>query len=137
MNSKLSFKILFENIQLSPYVKRVYDDATDTQQEITGEKFHIKFPDGAHAFGTIFNNIANIVDIHAPRDENRTTIRGTKTYQRVIEQLKDIGVKTININLQSADSRTTIKKLINSGMLKNPRHVWGISVDEYPTTFDV
>lgn len=134
----INFKdIFYENLKLTQYVKTTYDDFQDKNITQSGYKFHVKYSDGASAFGTIFDDVANIVDIRAPKDSDLKTIRGSKTYQRVIEDLKQQGVKTINVNLQSADSRIAIEKLLKMGILKNPRNKRGISVDEYFTTFDI
>lgn len=134
----ISFKqVYYESIKLKPYTKTVYDDITDTVKVLHGKQFEIKLLDGASAFGTIFNNVASIVDIRAPKDDSNMTIRGTKVYYRVIELLRSINIKTININLQSQDSRAALQKLLKSGELKNPRNKRGISVDEYYTTFDI
>jgi len=117
--------------------KNVLDEVTD---EKIGEKkyqdFSIDFEDGARAFGTIENGVANISGINAPKN-NEGVVRGTKTYERVLTKLQEKGVKTVNIKLQSEDSGKAIDKLVEKGVLSNPRNITGSSGNERATTFDI
>lgn len=122
----------------------VIDKTKDILDEVTDEKigekkyqdFSIDFEDGARAFGTIEDGVANISGINAPKNKDGV-VRGTKTYERVLSKLKENGVKTINIKLQSNDSAIAIDKLVERGILTNPRNVIGSSGNERATTFDI
>jgi hypothetical protein len=61
----------------------------------------------------IDGNTAKIYGIYSKKP-------GTKLYERVVDDLKNRGVKNVNIELQSADSRGAIDSLIKKGILKNP-----------------
>lgn len=122
----------------------ITDNARDVKDEITDEKigetkyqdFSIDFEDGARAFGTIQDGVANISGINAPKN-NEGVVRGTQTYERVLDKLKKKGIKTVNIKLQSNDSGKAIDKLIEKGVLTNARNVTGSSGNERPTQFDI
>lgn len=122
----------------------VIDKTKDILDEVTDEKigekkyqdFSIDFEDGARAFGTIEDGVANISGINAPKNKYGV-VRGTKTYERVLSKLKENGVETINIKLQSNDSAIAIDKLVERGILTNPRNVIGSSGNERATTFDI
>lgn len=58
-------------------------------------------------------------------------------FRNVLKALKDHGIRTIKVRLQSTDSRAALKRLVDTGDLMNPRDIRGLSVDEYPTTFDI
>jgi hypothetical protein len=58
-------------------------------------------------------------------------------FRAVIKSLRDHGIRTIKVRLQSQDSRVALKRLVETGALINPRDIKGLSVDEYPTTFDI
>ena len=125
----------------------VVDKTKDILDEVTDEKigekkyqdFSIDFEDGGRAFGTIENGVANISGINAPKKEDSVIEpkRGTKTYERVIEKLKENGVKTIKVSLQSQDSQTALSKLVEKGILSNPRDMQGVSDSQFATTFDI
>lgn len=127
-------------LKIKNKTKDILDEVTD---EKIGEKkyqdFSIDFKDGATAFGTIENGIAKITGIKAPKKEGSVfePKRGTKTYERVIEQLKKNGIKTIKISLQSKDSQIVLSKLVEKGILTNPRDMQGISDSQFATTFDI
>jgi hypothetical protein len=132
-------QFFLENYSTTPKIR-------DIEDEITGEKigeekyenYHINLPDGARSFGTIRGNVASITQINAPKSSDKfTPIRGTQTYQRILKILHDNGVDTVEIYPQSADSIAAISKIINSGILKNPRKLRGLSVAQYPTVFDI
>jgi hypothetical protein len=125
----------------------VTDEVKDIKDEVTDEKigekkyqsFSIDFEDGARAIGTIENGVASISGINAPKAEGSAIEpkRGTKTYERVISKLKESGVKTISVKLQSTDSEKAIDKLVEKGILTNPRDIRGGSFNQRPTTFDI
>lgn len=125
----------------------VTDEVKDIKDEVTDEKigekkyqkFNIDFEDGARAFGTIENGVASISGINAPKAKGSVIKpkRGTKTYERVISKLKESGVKTISVKLQSTDSEKAIDKLVEKGVLTNPRDIMGGSFNQRPTTFDI
>ena len=118
----------------------VLDEVTD---EKTGEKiektYKIKFEDGAESHGSIKGNRAYIVHVRAPKKEGSVIEPkiGTKVYERLIEKLRENGVTEITVNLQSKDSRAALSKLVEKGVLVNPRNMRGPSIDEHPSTFDI
>lgn len=127
-------------IRLEEKVRDVLDEVTDEKiGEKKYQKFYVDFEDGARAFGTIEDGIANISGINAPKKEGSVIEpqRGTKTYERVISKLKENGIKTISINLQSIDSQKTLESLVEKGVLQNPRGITGGSFNERATTFDI
>lgn len=117
--------------------KPILDEVTD---EKIGEKdyqdFSIEFSDGANAFGTIEDGVASISGINAPKNESGV-IRGSKTYERLLGKLKEQGINTVQIKLQSKDSSIAIDKLLEKGVLINPRNMTGVSTDQRPTKFDI
>jgi hypothetical protein len=125
-------------ITITNATKDILDDVTD--EKIGTEEFKnfdIRFEDGAHAFGKIIKDVAYISGINAPKVNIIEPKRGTKTYERVLKELYNKGLIKVTINLQSTDSREAIKRLISNGILANPRHYTGLSIDEHPTTFDI
>jgi hypothetical protein len=97
---------------------------------------------GGRAHGIIKNNIAGIAGMDSiPRefkyhpDSENYKRRGF--FKALLKELYLHGFKTIHIGLQSSDTRNAVKKLLASGILKNPRDVTGLSVDEHPKTFDI
>ena len=124
-------------LKLTDKTKDILDEVTD---EKIGEKkyqdFSIDFSDGARAFGRIVDGVASISGINAPKEKGET-IRGSKTYERVLTKLKEQGIETISIKLQSEDSSKAIEKLVEKGVLINPRDKMGSSFDERNTTFDI
>jgi hypothetical protein len=118
--------------------KDLYDLMGDKTGEIPVTKFTLELPDGAEATGTLEDNIAVITRIQAPRNPDKyEPLRGTKTYDRVIEYLKQQGAKKLRVPNQSLDSRAALKRLLDKGILSNPKEIRGISVDEHPTLFDI
>jgi hypothetical protein len=118
--------------------KDIFDLMGDKTGEITVTDFNLEFPDGAIATGSIENDTAVITRIRAPRNPNEyAPLRGTRTYDRVIEFLKQQGANKLKIPTQSLDSRAALKKMVDKGILSNPRLMTGISVDEHPALFDI
>lgn len=113
-------------------------EAATTEVNENGE-FNVKFSDGARAFGKINGEEANIVGINAAKKEGSVVEpqRGTDVFGRLIKELSGKGVKTIKISNQSQDSRIALQKLVEKGVLINPRENTGLSVDEHPTKFDI
>lgn len=108
-------------------------------ENILNEKFDIRFDDGATSYGKIINNVAYISNIQAPKLNDKTIEpkRGTKTYERVLNELYNKGVREVVIQMQSSDSRVAIKKMIDRDVLKNPTNYTGLIIDEHPTKFDI
>lgn len=136
---KEHFGYLKENfIKIKDEIEPILDDITD---EKIGEKkyksFKIDFPDGARAFGNIVEEEAKIMGIYAPKIDGIDAVRGTKTYERVLKELSDVGINSVSISSQSSDSRIVIKRLLGRGILENPRNIVGLSIDEHPATFDI
>jgi len=75
-------------------------------------------------------NVARIWDV-------RSTTPRSGFFTKALSQLKADGIKTIIVNIQSANMRKALKSLVNNGILSNPRNMVGISVDEHPSTFDI
>lgn len=126
-------------VKLTPGTRTVQDDFSETfTREVPVTDFSIKFPDGAYATGHIDGSTANISGIGAPSTGVGTEVkRGTKTYERVIKELALRGVTDIKVALQSKDSSFVLSKLVNEGILTNPRGLTGPSFDERFTTFTI
>ena len=110
----------------------VDDNGESIFEEIKDQEFNIEFPNGARAFGSIKDGVADLTQINAPKG-----VKGNKTYERVLFELNKAGVKSVRVTLQSGDSRKAIASLINKGILSNPRDLRGVSTDEYPTLFNI
>jgi len=82
------------------------------------------------AFGKIEGTEASISGIEAAK-------KGQGYFEKVIEDLSKMGVKTLRVKIQSESSRAALKRLVDKGVLVNPRDLTGVSTDEYPTTFDI
>lgn len=82
------------------------------------------------AFGKIEGQEARITQIEAGG-------KGRKYFEQVIQNLSDMGVDTLRVKIQSEDSKAVLKRLVEKGILSNPRDLAGISTNEYPTTFDI
>lgn len=125
------------NIKIENKEKDILDEFDD---EVVGKRtvqnYEFNFTNGSRAFGTIEDNIATITQINAPKQEGNI-VRGQNTYYNVLKELKKLGVNSVKIRLQSKDSRIAIQKMVDNGNLTNPREYAGISVDEYPTLFDI
>jgi hypothetical protein len=134
---------LYENADQPQYStkqrqKDIFDLMGDKTGEITVTDFNLGFPDGAIATGRLENDTAVITRIRAPRNPNEYgPLRGTRTYDRVIEFLKQQGATKLKIPNQSLDSRAALKKMVDKGILSNPRLMTGISVDQHPALFDI
>ena len=100
-------------------------------EDVTDQEFNIEFPNGARAFGTIKNGIADLTQINAPKG-----VQGNKTYERLLFELNKLGINSLRVKLQSTDSRKTLTALLNKEILSNPRDLTGVSIDQYPTLFD-
>jgi len=97
---------------------------------------------GGSALVNIAGDTARIIRIHSVPEESKFTEEANSFKRRgffkaVIRELARRGVQTIKVRLQSSDSRAALKRMVETGVLRNPRDIAGISVDEYPTTFDI
>lgn len=99
--------------------------------------FSVDLENGGRAFIKPKEDAVNIVDINAPKIDAITPKRGTKTYEHVLKKILEMGYNTVRIRLQSKDSRNAIKKLVDKNILLNPREEMGLSIDRYPTVFDI
>lgn len=127
------------DVKLENKEKDLLDEFDD---EVIGKKtvkgYELNFKNGSRAFGTIEDSTATITQINAPKQgDTYTVVRGQNTYYNVFNELKKLGVTSVKVRLQSADSRAAIKKMVGKNILINPREYAGISVDEYPTLFDI
>jgi hypothetical protein len=87
-------------------------------------------------------NVAQIIGISSvPFSKKYTPEEGNFKkrgfFRGVLESLHEHGIRTIKVRLQSQDSRAALKRLVETGDLINPRDIRGLSIDEYPTTFDI
>jgi len=136
--------VISEEFSLSKQTKDILDDVTD-EKIGTEEYFDYIFKDdlGGRAVGTIKiengKKVANIIQMNSqPFDKIGTEeLKKRGFFSDLIKELKKDGVETLRINLQSEDTRNAVKRLIEKGVLKNPRSYKGISVDEYPSTFSL
>ena len=125
------------SIELTPDIFKELDEVTDevlSTRPIT--KFKITYPDGAYARGVIDGSQARISTIQAPK-KGIEAVRGTKTYERVLNSLSQFGPTELVVVMQSADSKAALQKLIDKGVLTNPRNMMGLSDALFPTAFDI
>ena len=132
-----NFGIGRSNMTLTPGTMTVQDDfAEDFKRVIPITDFDIKFDDGATASGYIRESTAHVTGINAVRNDSGP-VRGSKTYERVIKELQRKGILTLKVRMQSHDSRVALGKLVERGILTEPRNMVGSSDDLHPSTFTI
>lgn len=132
-----NFGIGRSNMTLAPSTITVQDDfADDYKRVVPVTDFDIKFDDGATASGYLEGNTANVTGINAARNDSGP-VRGSKTYERVIKELQRKGITTLNVTMQSQDSRVALGKLVEKGILTEPRNMRGTSDDLHPMSFTI
>lgn len=97
---------------------------------------------GGRAQIVVREGIPSIVDIQSVPFGKRYTdeedsFKKRGFFKGVIKTLKEHGFKSVRVRLQSTDTRAALKRMVETGILMNPRDIAGLSVDEYPTTFDI
>lgn len=91
---------------------------------------------------------ANLIDIHNRSGGFINSSLGVETmehpekykkglFRDVVTHLKETGIKSLHIGLQSEDTERIVKNLVKEGVLTNPRDNFGSSGNEHPTTFDI
>ena len=108
-----------------------------TQQEKT---FEFNLTGGGRTSGVISQDgkTARLVVAEAARQKDSTKkVSGTKTVEQTINLLKNQGVNTLQVRLQSEQMRKVLASLVQKKILENPRDLAGVSVDQYPTTFSI
>ena len=108
-----------------------------TQQEKT---FEFNLTGGGRTSGVISQDgkTARLVGAEATRQKDSTKkVSGTKTVEQTINLLKNQGVNTLQVRLQSEQMRKVLASLVQKKILENPRDLAGVSVDRYPTTFSI
>lgn len=137
-------KLLREGFNITNKTKDILDDVTDEKiGEETYQEWNYTDEIGGRAFGTIKikdgKKIASIITMKSQPDnyfgDEKLKRRGF--LRTLIKTLKDNGVYSISITLQSSDSRKALSRLVDDGTLKNPRLFTGVSTDEHPTLFDI
>lgn len=125
-------KALNEKIlaQVNPRQVDLLAGEFDIKDENKG-KFEIKNDTGGRSFGTIKGDTANIVNIDSGGQ------KGTHFFEKIVSDLSDKGIKTINVKLQNEDSSAVLNRMVEKGILSNPRNKSGSSNDEHFTTFDI
>ena len=102
--------------------------------------FEFNLTGGGRAFGNISKDgkTARLVGAEATRQKDSTKkVSGTKTVEQTINLLKNQGVNTLQVRLQSEQMRKVLASLVQKKILENPRDLAGVSVDQYPTTFSI
>ena len=102
--------------------------------------FEFNLTGGGRAFGSISKDgkTAKLVGAEATRQKDSTKkVSGTKTVEQTINLLKNQGVNTLQVRLQSEQMRKVLASLVQKKILENPRDLAGVSVDQYPTTFSI
>ena len=134
-------KLLQENtISFRKVHKDILDDITD--EKIGGKEYiEYEYIDdlGGRAIGTIDNEVASITQMNSqPTNKiNTDELKRRGFFTNLINTLKNHEVRSITIKLQSNDTRKAITRLIEKGVLKNPRNNTGVSIDQHPTLFDL
>lgn len=114
--------------EMQQHIGRIFRGEFDAS--LRPRPFEFKDNFGSRTNITIQGNTAEIAGIYAKG-------KGTHLYQRVIESLKDKGVKTIDVTLQSGDSQAALKSLVNKGILTNPRNFDQAVKNGPARTFDI
>lgn len=117
----------------SPDVKTVAEeDKIKTVTVPKGEKVESSFEDkfGGQFNSTIAGDKANVYDVFAKE-------RGHGLYEAGITDLSNKGVKEITVTLQTKDSSEVLKRLVEKGILENPRNPDPRVKDGVPRTFDI
>jgi hypothetical protein len=139
-------KPLKESFVISKKVRKVkeydYDIEDDIVKEVPYTHFEYKDIIGGNAVGELINDTAHIVGMDSVPSEYRFTADESKYKKRgffkdLIKELYIHGVRTIIISIQSSDTRKAVGRLLNSNVLMNPRNYRGLSVDQFPTVFDI
>jgi hypothetical protein len=137
-------KLLREGFNITNKTKDILDDITDEKiGEEEYQEWNYTDEIGGRAFGIMKikdgKKIASIINMKSQPDDY---FGGEKFKRRgflrtLIKTLKDNGVDSISITLQSSDSRKALNRLVDDDTLKNPRLFTGVSTDEHPTLFDI
>lgn len=121
--------------------KGTITDEDGERKDVYFDKWEIKDTIGGRAYGYIEGDNALIIGMTSSPlgtsygEMDKFKRRGFLT--GIIDTLKKNGIKSIQINIQSSDTRNAMKRLIDKGVVKNPRLMRGISVDEHPSKFDI
>lgn len=128
-------------IALTYLSQKIAEDASyDYKQE--GSSVYITDALGGRAYIERSGDTARIIDIQSVPFGKRYTpeedgFKKRGFFKGVLNSLREHGVRTITVKLQSQDTRAALKRLVETGILANPRDMMGISVDQHPTTFDI
>lgn len=130
------------NIEYGDKIKVRDPDDFMGEKTIDSVRFKIVDRVGGTMGGYISNNdTAHITSMRSipqgvsHEDSEKYKKRGF--FKGALTFLKGRRIKSIVINLQSSDTREAIKRLISTGLLKNPREMAGGSFDSHPTKFDI
>lgn len=124
-----------------------FETGEEVEQD-THKVVFIDYPDGGQSTVHIYNNDptnAIIRGIYAPSFSDKIkTVRGTGMYVKVLNELGKLGITTVTIPSQSADSRFAINRLLENEVLYDPSMIYtdipnpltGESIS-YPTKFEI
>jgi len=135
--------LLREGLTLKNDTKDILDDITD--EKIGEEEYEKwKYSDGiGDAFGDIKmingDRVASIIQMNSQPISSRYTddFKRRGFFTKLVSELKGNDVNKISISMQSRDTRAAVKRLLDKGILKNPSNYRGVSVDVYPTEFNI
>lgn len=97
---------------------------------------------GGEAYGNIVDGVASIIGMESVPPSKRYTneapgLKRRGFFRSLIKTLQANGARSIEINMQSADTQAAVRRLLQTGELINPREMRGSSLNEHPTLFDI
>lgn len=105
-----------------------YKNAEELRSFKGAQDFNFKDDFGGVVNARIDGDMADISGAYAKE-------KGHGLYENAIKNLADKGVKQLQVVLQSVDSTKALNRLVEKGILKNPRNI--SPVGGYPRIFDI
>jgi hypothetical protein len=92
---------------------------------------------GGEAYGNIVDGVASIIGMESVPPSKRYTneapgLKRRGFFRSLIKTLQANGARSIEINMQSADTQAAVRRLLQTGELINPREMRGSSLNEHP-----
>jgi hypothetical protein len=107
-----------EPLQLTETTLPNYDEQGNEAGTKPAHQFEYNLPNIGQAKGMIVGNKASILEIFADKDENGDVKKGGGLYTKVVESLRNKGIKQIVVGVQSPASTAALQKLVKQGTLR-------------------
>lgn len=126
--------------------KREKDIKDEWNDEVIGKKtiqtFNFKDEIGGTAYGNIENGVASIIGMNSiPRgkeySQNDPTLKRRGFFKALLWEFVKHNINSVKISMQSQDTRAAVRRLLEKGILHDPKEMTGISVDLHPTLFKI